>query len=123
MAAVKDIESDDDLDEDDDDDFTAPAKKVQKQGSGSSSKATAAAKPAGRTASNAQAPKARPASGGSRPGSAGDSRRAAAEKPKSRPLVASTQKVSWAMQRGLCSVAWPMFNICLCLLYDCQGAT
>lgn len=85
-----------DLDEesDEDDDFAAPAKKVQKQGSGSSSRARAAAKPPSRTTSNAQAPGARPSSQGTRPGSAGQSGKSAAERPaaKPRPLVASTQK-------------------------------
>jgi len=91
VAAV----ADSDEESDEDDDFAAPARKVQKQGSGSSSKARAAAKPPSRTTSNAQAPGARPSSGGGRPGSAGRSGKSAAERPaaKPRPLVASTQKV------------------------------
>jgi hypothetical protein len=91
VAAVMDS----DEESDDDDDFAAPARKVQKQGSGSSSKARAAAKPPSRTTSNAQAPGARPSSGGARPGSAGRSGKAAAGRPaaKPRPLVASTTKV------------------------------
>lgn len=91
VAAVMDL----DEESDEDDDFAAPAKKVQKQGSGSSSRARAAAKPPSRTTSNAQAPGARPSSQGTRPGSAGQSGKSAAERPaaKPRPLVASTQKV------------------------------
>lgn len=91
LAAVMDS----DEESDDDDDFAAPAKKVQKQGSGNISKARAAAKPPSRTTSNAQAPGARPSSGGARPGSAWRSGNAAAGRPaaKPRPLVASTTKV------------------------------